>query len=168
MPKEEINQKSIQEVSYETIGRRGFFQKMIDSFPEEAIPTKRTPKILGIIFLIVVILGVAQFPFGGIMSGNTNISIKIGIPLTFLDFKLYSPEENPLRFWNVILDIIIYLIVAYLIDISINYFKGIRFTKTEEEKKKIPTMYKTKKDLEQEKNKANTLAEKVTDKIFTN
>ena len=62
--------------------------------------------------------------------------------MVFLEFSLSEPENNPIKFWSLIVDLLIYIFLAYLIDISINVVMHMRVLKSEEEKKMIPRMYK--------------------------
>jgi hypothetical protein len=95
------------------------FRKTI---PKELIPTNRTNYIFGGLFLLVVIIGFIQFPFGSFLSGNLEISVKIGWPLVFFEFALMDLDTLPIKFGGLILDLILYFVVAYATDVAINVF----------------------------------------------
>jgi len=122
-------------IEYPYAGRRSLIQILKDAVPAYAIPTKKTPYILSGIFTLVVIIGILNFPLFGMFSGNVDVSVKMGLPLTFLEFKLMEPEENPVFIGNLIVDLLIYIFLAYLIDIAINMFLHAKFLRSEEEKK---------------------------------
>tara|TARA_Y100000310_G_scaffold145018_1_gene144380 strand:+ start:4450 stop:4932 length:483 start_codon:yes stop_codon:yes gene_type:complete len=91
-------------------------------FPPTMVPTKKTGWIFGTIFVIVVIIGLLSFPLGEMLSGNLDLSVKVGIPWTFLEFDLENPETLPVKFGGLILDLFIYLIISYALDVVINVF----------------------------------------------
>jgi len=108
------------------------------SFPKELIPTQKTGYILGAIFIIVTIWGFMHFPFGSIMSGRMDISLKVGIPMTFFELSFENPETFPLILSGLIVDTLIYLIIAYAIDVSINVFlRSTMYHAINQDKKKI-------------------------------
>lgn len=121
--------------------------------PKELRPTKRTSYIFGAIFLIVVIIGFLQFPFGSLLSGKTDIQINIGLPWHFFVFDMENAEAIPIKFLPLIIDMIIYLILAYLIDVAASVFlnsslsKGIKKVKSKKESQ--PELYNVEKETEQ-------------------
>ena len=105
--------------------------------PKPLIPTKKTASILSFIFLAIIILGIFQFPLSSLLSGKTDIAIKIGWPLTFLKFDLEDSDEFPLKFFGLIFDLILCLIIAYAIDVAINTFSEIYFSGKNTKNKEI-------------------------------
>ena len=90
------------------------------------------------------------------MAGQVDVAITIGLPWEFLVFDLVDTEASPLKIVGLILDLLIYLVAAYLIDVIINiFFGGSLFKK--KDNKKVPQQY--------ELQKKKTLAEKATEKI---
>lgn len=123
------------------------------TIPLELRPTKRFSYIFGGIFIAILLVSFLQFPFSSFLSGNVeNMAIEIGIPLRFFVFDLNDPEVFPLKVDGLLLDIAIYLIVAYAIEVALNVFmrssvsKAIRRIKNEKEAK--PELYELKKDSE--------------------
>ena len=120
------------------------FRKTI---PKEFIPTKKLNYIFGGIFIIVVVIGLLQFPFISMLSGNIeNMSIRVGLPWSFFVFNLENPETLPIRFGGLILDLILYLIIAYAVDVALNVFmRSSLYDSFRKKKSKRPVIYKSKK-----------------------
>jgi hypothetical protein len=149
-----------EEVKYQYAGKESILQTLSTSIPKELFPTKKTGYVFGVIFLIVVVLALLRFPLGAMMEGKTNLSIDVGIPMTFLRFNLADPTEPPAKINGLIIDLLIYLILSYAIDVIINLILKSHLIESAEEKKKRPKVFKNKKQ-------SKTIAEKVTDKIIT-
>lgn len=103
--------------------------------------TSKTGKSFGTIFVLVVIFGLVFVNWSSLFSLNQNVSIKIGIPLTFFEINLTTPETLPIIWLGLIIDMIIYLLLAYIIDVLCNYLT-IKVKDSREKKK--PEMYKLK------------------------
>ena len=140
---------------YKYAGKESLSEIIGKAIPKQLIPTKKTGTIFGIIILAVIVLALFQFPFGALMSGNTEITIDIGYPWTFIQFDLSG--ETALKPLGLTLDLILYLLLAYAIDISINLILKNPLLKSESELKQKPTIFKDRKQ---------SIAEKVTDKII--
>ncbi len=115
------------------------FLHQIMNIPESWKPTKVTTNALSIIFVLVLIIGITKFPLSSLMSGNLDKSFSIGIPLPFLELSFSGETSNPLHIFNFIIDLLIYFILAYLIDIGFHAVKNSKTFKKEEplvEKKK--------------------------------
>ena len=107
------------EIDYKYVGKKESLSETLGKFiPKEFIPTKRTNIIFGFFFLVAIVLAIIQFPYGSLLSGNVDLSITIGYPMKFLEFSLTDPEKSPLRVVGLIVDIIIYLLLAYVIDVA--------------------------------------------------
>ena len=147
-----------QKITYKYVGKKESLIEVIEKvFPKEMIPTKTLGSVFGIIFLIVILIGIASFPFGKILSGQTDIAITIGLPWEFLIFDLGNPETPPLAIGGLVLDLLAYLIISYIINIIINVFFGGSLFKRKN-LKKFPKQY----NLQEKK----TIAEKATEKII--
>lgn len=142
---------------YKYAGNESITKNIGKSLPEQLIPTNRSPVIFSGIFIVVLCLALLQFPFDKMMAGNIDIVIGVGYPFPFLEFELTGTGESPVRLWNLLIDLIIYIILTYAIDISINIILQNPFTKSKEEIDAEPVVFKDKKP---------TVAEKVTKKVF--
>lgn len=91
------------------------------------------------------------------MSGDLSIVVKVGYPLSFLEFRFIDTGESPLKIKGFALDLILYLILAYIIDITINLLTDTKLLKTEEDLKKQPILFKKPEP---------SIAEKVTKEII--
>ena len=152
MPPKPIPQKP----EYKYADKESLSETIGKAIPKQLIPTKRTGSIFGIIILAVMVLALLQFPFSSLMSGNTDITISIGLPWHFLEFELSG--QTALKPIGLTLDLILYLILAYAIDISINLILKNPLLKSEQEQKQKPTIFKDRKP---------TIIEKITDKIIS-
>ena len=101
-------------------------------------------KIMFFIFLailaIVLIFNLLQFPlmkFFSMQSLDDGLSIKFGWPITFLIFDLYSTENTSFQFGWFLLDFLIYLIVAYLLTVFVNYLLRTKFVRDLLEKREF-------------------------------
>ena len=130
--------------SYQYIGKESLTQLAKKHIPKQFIPTDRFAKILEFIFLAIIILAILQFPLGKLLGGVTDVTIDIGYPFVFLQLNIQS-AETPLSILNLLLDVIIYFFLAYLIDILINIISSAHIIKSQEELKKIPKVFTTKK-----------------------
>ena len=145
-----------QKINYEYAGGKetagGNLGKVI---PKQFTPTKKTGSIFGLIILAVMILAVFQFPFGSLMSGNTDIVVKIGYPWTFIEFALTG--DSTAKPIGLILDLLLYLILAYAIDVIMNLVMKNPLAKTKEQLKQKPAVFQDRKP---------TITEKITEKII--
>lgn len=139
MPQKEVDSKEIEKAVEEAI-------------PSYAKPTKWTAYILSSIFILVLAIGIMQFPFSSLLSGNTNATFEIGIPFKFLVLSVTDEESSPLKPLGLILDLLIYILLSYVIDIGINIVIR-NFKKGSLEKQKVAE-------------KKETYAEEFTKKIF--
>ena len=153
IPKTKPIQKKVE---YKHINKESLSDLISKTIPKQLIPTKRIGTIFGIIFLAVVVLAIMQFPFGSLMSGNGNIVITVGYPWHFLE--LNPSSDSPAKPKALILDLLLYLLLAYVIDVLINLLLSAPSLELEERKKKRPLVFKDRK---------KTIAEKLTDKIIT-
>jgi hypothetical protein len=95
--------------------------------PKHLIPTKRFATILGIIFLAVVIFSLVKLPYGDLLQGN--LQIKIGYPLSFLELGTDTIDVSPVKIKGLTIDLILYLILSYIIDILINLMLATNLTR---------------------------------------
>ena len=129
------------------------------TLPKSLIPTKRVASIMAYIFLGVIVMALFQFPLGELMAGRTDISIFIGYPLPFLEFKLLDNEGSPALPINLFIDILVYLLLAYILDIVISLIINNPKLKSKKERREmgLPQVFKSKKP---------TLVETATKKVL--
>jgi len=146
-------------IKYNFIGKIPLSKWIAQNIPKELIPTNRTGYILGIVYMVVVILALAQFPLGSFLSGNLDVEVTAGIPWKFLKFDLEDPTKSPILIKGFVLDLILYLIISYIIEIIINIILGLDYFKTKKELSMKPRTFKdpTRKSKAQE-----TIADKLT------
>lgn len=121
-----------------------FSETIKKNLPKELIPTEKTNYALVGIFTLVVLVALVNFPLSELMQANADVSIKVGYPMTFLDFDLMDAAKMPVKIIGLIVDLVIYILVAYAIDVTINLFKSSFFKKKSEVVKK-PKIYELKK-----------------------
>jgi hypothetical protein len=139
VPETNIPTKTPEYKSIEKEAARESIEKIV---PNHLIPSKRLATILALVFLAVISLAIIQLPYSEIMKGN--LEIEIGYPLTFLDFKT-TTEELPIKPLNLTIDIIIYLIISYIIDIFLTFIISTNTTKIRQQEGKGPKVYETQK-----------------------
>ncbi len=152
-----VQKKSTKKIFYKYIGKDSLIQLLRDITPKQLVPTKRMSTILGLIFLGVVGLALFQFPFEKLLSGDVNIVTGIGYPWPFLELGIMNPGETPLFIKNLFLDLAIYVLLAYIIDVCINLILDTSLAKSKEELKKQPKTYRRFNQ---------TFADKITKKLF--
>ena len=156
-PVKDTASKPKKKVEYKYAGGGG--NTIPDSFRailKRLAPTDRMAVILGFIFLAVIILALFQFPFSKLISGDMNVEVKAGYPWPFLKLGLIDPE-SPLQLKELFLDLIVYIILAYIIDMFIKIISKTKLVKSKEDLKKKPAIFKVQKA---------TIADKITKKVF--
>ncbi len=91
--------------------------------PEELKGTKNVEWIFVIIFIIVLVINLFNFPMTRFLAGTAEGEFKVGWPLGFFIYDLQDPGKNPFLIWPLFVDFAIYLLMAYMIDVSMNYVK---------------------------------------------
>jgi len=127
---------------YKYAGTNTLAQILRRVLPKQFIITSRFTKILELIFLATIILALVTFPFGKMLSGDSNITIGIGYPLPFLELQIEDPTEPPIRALNLLIDIILFSLLSYIIDVLINFITDTKLLKSKEELKKQPKTYR--------------------------
>jgi len=125
-------------------------QRIKEFIREDLIPTVRTNYIFIGIFVLVIIFGVVAFPYDRLLGGNMNeLKISLGYPLIFFEFDLGSFDyTQPFRFLGLIVDLIIYIIISYLLDILITAIEKAYITYVNSSKTRyIPQLYKEKPEI---------------------
>ncbi len=146
----------LQKVDYESADKESFSQIVNTKFPKELMPSKRISAIFGLIFIVVLIISATQFPLSSMMSGKSDFVISVGFPLHFLKFDTSGKDNSPASPINLVIDLFLYLILAYAIDVSLN----LMFIKREkEENGQKPVVFNDQKV---------TVADKIVKKVFGN
>ncbi len=128
--------------NYRYIKQESVIQTIRKFVPREFVPTNKMAVVLGIIFLAVVVLALVQFPFDQLLSGNPDVVVRVGYPYPFLELGVLNMGTSPVRVKNSIIDIILYVLLSYAVDVLLNFIMNIRLVKSEEEKKEIPEIFK--------------------------
>lgn len=157
-PKIEKKVISRGEIGYKYVGSESLADLIRKSVPKEMIPTNRLGYILGVVYVVVVIISLLQFPMGAFLSGNIDVNVTVGIPMTFLQFSALHPLDPPIKFGGFFVDLVIYLFISYLIEVLINLILNSKFFKSRREMERRPKILK---DFG-----SKTVGEKIADKIF--
>lgn len=141
---------------YKAIGKGSIGQSVKEGVPKYLIPTKRLATILGGVFFAVIALALIQLPYDEILKGNFEISV--GFPMHFLVFEIEATgDELPLKPIGLIVDLLLYLILSYIIDVIISLMIIAVTVRKRKEEGTAPKVYKPKKP---------TLAEKAVEKVI--
>jgi hypothetical protein len=92
--------------------------------PKPFFPTKRVNYIFIGILVLVVLINFTKFPLSQFMSMasmDEELKFEIGWPLPMFVLNFFNPEEFPLKFGGLILDLFLYILIAYFVDIFISY-----------------------------------------------
>lgn len=154
-----VNPEQNKKVSYRFAGHESLIGMLKKILPKEFFPSKRLELIFGIVFLVIIFLGLIRFPLQSLMTGDTNAEIAIGFPFfKFLVFDMVEPENFPLRIPALLIDMVIFLVIAYFIDIVINFVHYRSKSLTKEERGRRPKIIQV--------NKKENISEKITKKLF--
>lgn len=136
----EEEKTSAKEIKYIDSTKKTLSELIGQILPKEFIPSDRIGGILGVVFLGVILLALITFPYGSLLSGDMNAKIDIGYPYPFLELGV---SESPILIYNSIIDLTIYLILSYIIDVFLNLVLRNPFPKKGEDTR--PTVFKDKK-----------------------
>jgi hypothetical protein len=106
-------------IKYENNFKKPKGKFLEETLPKSLTPTKRTERLFEIFLLLSIAMSLVNFPLGELMSGSIETSITIGYPLPFIQVDFMETSGSIMKIWNFILDILIYLVLAYIIDIII-------------------------------------------------
>ncbi|RMD45893.1 hypothetical protein D6829_00905 [Candidatus Pacearchaeota archaeon] len=98
---------------------RPFFGRLKE-FPKEFVPTHITAYLMMGMFLAFIILSLLNFPFGKLIAGQTNAEINVGYPLVFLKLGTSTVGKFPLSIWRLLIDLLVYFLVAYILGVLYN------------------------------------------------
>lgn len=107
------------------------------SFPKELIPTSRYNEIFGFVFLAGILISIFFLDFGAFFSTTEEeLSINVGFPFTFFSINTEVDDTSfPISWSGLIYDILVYLFVAYLIEVVFNLISAIHPTNKGEKAK---------------------------------
>ena len=83
-------------VKYTYTGKESLSEILGKILPKQFIPTERIAGIFGMVFLAIIFLALVTFPYGSLLSGNADVTVKIGFPLTFMELGVLEEGESPL------------------------------------------------------------------------
>lgn len=90
------------------------------TIPKDFFPTsKLVAEVFGIIFIIALLWSVVGTNIWEMGSAGADLSVDIGWPWGFLTLSAEESEGLPINFWNLILDMLLYLVVAYVVSVVI-------------------------------------------------
>ncbi|MFA5060713.1 MAG: hypothetical protein WC494_00145 [Candidatus Pacearchaeota archaeon] len=154
-----MNPEQNKKIHYRFAGHESLLEMIKKTLPKEFFPSKRLELIFGIVFLAIIFLGLIRFPLHSLLAGDTSAAITIGFPFfNFLVFDMIEPENFPLKIPALIFDMIFFLIIAYAIDIIMNFVHYRAKSLTKEERGKRPKILKI--------DKKESLSDKFTKKLF--
>jgi|APSaa5957512622_1039677.scaffolds.fasta_scaffold87416_2 hypothetical protein len=169
--KEGNNQKVIarKPLRYEKQPRKKGGNILKDTFPPILIPTKRTETYFEVIIAVAILISVIELLSGDIMGGSMGSDINIGYPLPMISMSFEGESDSIFKFGNLVLDFLIYLAIAYMLDILI----GLMFQKNTKKKNKHtlktlkPIKNFTKKDENKDKTNIPDNAKPVVEDVST-
>ena len=105
-------------VEYKKVGIS--WQRIKETFPKEMYEVQYLDKIFAVIFILSLLISFLSINIGAMFSAEGNpFSIEIGFPLYFLSLNDTNPEDA-FNFWYLIWDMLIFLFVSYLINVTYN------------------------------------------------
>jgi len=124
-------------------------QRIKEFLSQDLAPTMRSNYIFIVIFVLVLVLGVISLPYGNLLSGNIlGLKISVGYPLAFFQFDLGDfSYKQPFRFFELVVDLIIYFIISYLLDILITAIEKVYASKVGFRDRYIPQLYREKPEI---------------------
>lgn len=118
------------------------------AFPKELIPTSRYNEIFGFVFLAGILISIFFLDFGAFFNATEELAIEVGFPFKFFSINTAVDDTSlPIKWGGLLLDILIYLIVAYVIEVVFNVASAIH-PKSKGEKAKV---YKVPQKINQKK-----------------
>jgi len=88
-------------------------------------PTKRFEQVFSMVLVFFLLISLFSFPINSLLHTSKEnldkISFRIGWPVAFFELSYAEPDKNPINFLGLIVDLTIYLIVAYIIELLINF-----------------------------------------------
>ena len=92
--------------------------------PIPFIPTEKTVYAFLGVLVLVILLSFSTVSIGSLTSLESTSIIQVGYPYTFLSFSTDSSEI--INFKNLFIDLLLYILIGYAIDILINLIKTVK------------------------------------------
>jgi len=156
-------------IGYKSIGgKTTLLKELTEIIPKQFKPTKKTNSIFTTIIVIVIGIGVINailpimdisFDMNSEEAKEFKLDIKVGLPLEFFG-NGGEDEKIKMNITNLIIDLLLYILVAYILDVIINFLFSIKIGPTANELKKKPKEVKF-----QEKGTTEKVTEKAVEKV---
>ena len=167
-------------LTYTPIGKGdSFIKELAKSIPPQFKATQKTSYFFSTIFAIVVAIGIINslmplmnmdLSFTPETSKNDTkafeLNVNVGIPLSFFGSDTETGSKINMSPFNFVIDLILYLILAYLMDVILNFMFTLKIIPSKEELKQKPKEIQIQKKGIAEKT-TEKIAEKVAEKIGT-
>lgn len=131
---------SAQNIDYDYVGKG---QEITEDkkFKRFLAPNAKISNGFVIVFLIVILVTASRFPAGAFLSGDLEATVSIGYPFIFSILSI-SGNSTYFRFGLLLLDIVIWCLIAYIINVIFNALSGVKIFKKKSETSKSPTVFK--------------------------
>jgi len=145
--KEDKNIKKIpakplpEKIRYSAAGE-SLLGKLKSDIPKELIPTKLSGYFIMTLFLISLLIAILYFPLDKLLSGDPNLSINVGWPFEFFRLGIANVKKNPLVISGLLLDLLIYSVIAWGLEILYNYTIKYLIKKAKEDPNVRPVIFK--------------------------
>lgn len=87
-------------------------------------PTIRMEYFFSIILVLVLILALLTFPLSALLNAGVDeasaVVFKVGWPMSFFELSYGNVQKNPVNFIGLIVDLALYLLIAYILDVLFN------------------------------------------------
>jgi len=124
-------------VEYQFAGD-SLLKRIRKGFPKQMIPTKITGYLLFGFFLLSLLPSLFTFPMGKMLAGDVDFAIEVGYPWPFFVMEILNPQKQPLVVSGFVYDLLLFLLVAYALEIAFNYFITAPFMKSSKERSIMP------------------------------
>ena len=157
-------------INYKSIGKKtSLLKELTEVIPKQFKPTKKTSSIFTTIIVIVIGIGVINailpimdlsFDMSTEEAREFKLDIKVGLPLEFFG-NGGEDEKIKMSAPNLIIDLLLYILTSYILDVIINFIFSLKIAPTATELKRKPKVVKF-----QKKGATEKAVEKVAQKII--
>ncbi len=100
-------------------------------------PTKSTEYIFSILLVSSLLISLTIFPISSLFNpGDSEVEFKVGFPWPFFEVSTNNSNDSPLKFFGLLGDMLIYLLIAYILNVLINVISLKFFPEKKEEPNK--------------------------------